>query len=37
MEDSNGRRIPWALFVSEVIGTAFVKGLGEAILLTPWS
>jgi hypothetical protein len=30
MEDSNGRRIPWALFVSELMGTALLVLVGRS-------
>jgi hypothetical protein len=35
MEDSNDRRIPWALFVSELIGTPCLDlvGLSPVILM----
>jgi len=34
MEDSNGRRIRWALFVSELIGTALlVLGVLSPVIL----
>ena len=33
MEDSNGRRIPWALFVSELIGTALLVLVGLSLVI----
>ena len=33
MGESNGRRIPWALFVSELIGTALLVLVGLSLLI----
>ena len=33
MEDSNGRRIPWALFASELIGTALLVLVGLSLVI----
>lgn len=33
MEDSNGRRIPWVLFVSELIGTALLVLIGLSLVI----
>jgi aquaporin Z len=33
MEDSNGRRISWALFVSELIGTALLVLVGLSVVI----
>ena len=33
MEDSNDRRIPWALFASELIGTALLVLVGLSLVI----
>ena len=33
MEDSNSRHIPWALFVSELIGTALLVLVGLSLVI----
>jgi len=33
MEDSNGRRVPWTLFVSEAIGTALLVLVGLSLVI----
>ena len=33
MDDSNSRRIPWALFVSELIGTALLVLIGLSLVI----
>jgi aquaporin Z len=33
MEDSNGRRIPWAIFVSELIGAALPVLVGLSLVI----
>lgn len=33
MEDSNNSRIPWALFVSELIGTALLVLVGLSLVI----
>jgi aquaporin Z len=33
MEDSNGRHIPWALFISELIGTALLVLVGLSLVI----
>ena len=33
MEESNGRNIPWTLFVSELVGTALLVLVGLSLVI----